>query len=105
MACCIHTIIDKVKGISKGSVDCEGHEIPAAMDHAGGCPLASMVAGSPFTVAVGRDTDVSTVGVVVVCEVHVDINPTNNFRHCHVVVCISSYCVGCVAETTASHEF
>lgn len=49
--------------MSKMSVDNEGHLMPATFDDAGGCPLASIFAGSSLSVVVGADTVVSACGV------------------------------------------
>lgn len=78
---CTHVIIDKVKGVSKIPLDNEGHEIPAALDDAGGCPLAPIVAGPSLTVASGADTDVSTNGVVVVSKDPDKLESKNNTVH------------------------
>ncbi len=102
---CTHRIIDKLCGISKKPVDEKGHERPAALDDAGGCPLASIVAGSPLTVVVGGDTDVPTVGVVKVTAKHNNENSHENDRHPHVVSCNVPHCKGKLAESSASHEF
>lgn len=50
-------IIDCAKGVAKAEVDVNGREIPAALDSAGGCPMAPIVAGPPLTVVLGVDPD------------------------------------------------
>lgn len=50
-------MIDVKCGVPKIEVDVVGREMPATLDGAGGCHLASSVAGSPLTVVLGVDTD------------------------------------------------
>lgn len=78
---CTHVMMDCVCGVSKMEVDVEGHERPATFDDAGGCPLASMLAGPPLTVALGVNADDPTKGVVDVCVDHLDVDSEKNEVH------------------------